>query len=31
MEGTNSLVARVIDITARAGALERDAFHTGIN
>jgi hypothetical protein len=30
-EGASSLVARVIDITARSGTLERDAFHADIN
>jgi hypothetical protein len=30
-EGTSSLVACVVDITARVGALERDAFHASIN
>jgi hypothetical protein len=30
-EGTSSLAACVIDITAWAGSLERDAFHAGIN
>jgi hypothetical protein len=31
VKGTSSLAARVIDIMARASALERDAFHAGIN
>jgi hypothetical protein len=30
-EGTNSLAARVVDITVQVGTLERDACHTGIN
>ena len=29
-EETSSLVARVMDITARVGQLEEDAFHAGI-
>jgi hypothetical protein len=31
MEGTSSLVARIVDIMARVGALERDSFHASIN
>jgi hypothetical protein len=31
VEGTTSLVAHVVDIMAWTSALERDAFHTGIN
>jgi hypothetical protein len=30
-EGTSSLAACVVNIMARAGTLERDAFHAGIN
>jgi hypothetical protein len=31
VEVTSSLAAHVVDITVRAGTLERGAFHAGIN